>query len=295
MKENHFKVGVVIRPKIDSQATSFIDQFLLWLEKKDVEIIYSEYNKETLRALNRNPLNFVNHSTIHRESDLIISLGGDGTLLGVCRKARKNHSTPIFGINLGNLGFITEFTKIDYGEYLEKTFKKQFETLTLPLFRVDIIEYNKIIQKSHFFNDVTIKPKGIARMLSLTFECDDEPVMDISGDGVIISSPTGSTAYSLAAGGPIVHPQVEGVIVTPICAHGFFDRSIMTPPSSVLKIRSTSKGVPLIATLDGQEVIEFEDHQTVIVSMHNDCRVNLVKNPERTFYKTLQEKFFRKP
>ena len=165
-------------------------------------------------------LNFIAETDLHSISDLIITKGGDGTLIGVCRNIKKD-SPPIFGVNMGHLGFITEFAKAEFFDQLESTLKGDFKITQLSLYQVEVFSKRreKPSFKGYFLNDVVVNNNLISRMLTLSVESDGEHIYNLAGDGLIISSPIGSTAYSLAAGGPIIHPHVNAITLTPICAH----------------------------------------------------------------------------
>jgi len=228
-------------------------------------------------------------SELSKNSDLIISLGGDGTLIGVCRNADRK-MPPIFGVNMGHLGFITEFNKIDMFDELTKILKGNYTTRNLTIYTVEVHKFGKRIFKGNFVNDAVINKNDISRMFTLSVEVDDEHVYDLSGDGIIISSPTGSTAYSLAAGGPIIHPGVTGMVLTPICAHSLTHRPLLIMDKSVVKIKVDRKNSPVNLTLDGQHNIAVDSNETVYIK-RSGRKVKLIENPERNYFLTLKEKF----
>lgn len=286
------KISFILKPKVTSEFAGILPNLVKWLLKMNKTLFFSE--DETKRIQKLIPklytkLNFISHDEIFVKSDLIITLGGDGSLLGASRKSLKN-GPPIFGINLGKLGFITEFSQFDFYDQLEDTLAGKFKTVQLPLFKVEVFRAKEIIFRSHFVNDAVINKNDISRMFTLSLEANEEQVSIFSGDGVIISSPIGSTAYSLAAGGPIIHPSVKSLAITPICPHSLTNRPMVITDDSALIIKVYPTNGQVNLTLDGQEFLEINNQDSVIIKK-STLVANLIKNPERTYFQTLKEKF----
>ena len=219
-------------------------------------------------------------------------MGGDGTLIGVCRNIKKS-SPPIFGVNMGHLGFITEFSKSEFFDHLESTLKGDFKITQLCLYQVEVFtkKKDKAIFKGYFLNDVVVNNTQISRMLTLTVESDGEHIYNLAGDGLIISSPIGSTAYSLAAGGPIIHPHVNAITLTPICAHSLTHRPLVIPDHSNVVIKATRQDESIKLTLDGQQQVTLGTNDIIKVTKKKTKIVKLIKNPNRTYFRTLKDKF----
>jgi len=282
-----------LKPKVTSEYSSILPNLARWLGKRKKKMLFDlKDEKIVLKALKKIPpkAEFVEQSKIHTEADLIISLGGDGTLLGACRKAHKK-GPPIFGINLGKLGFITEFSQFDFFDSLEKTLMDKFETIKMPLFRVEVSDKNKCLFKSYFMNDAVINKIDISRIFTLNIEANGQQIYTVSGDGIIISSPIGSTAYSLAAGGPIIHPAVRSLVLTPICPHSLTKRPIVLPDNSTINLKIYPTDGQVHLTLDGQEVIEITNKHLITVKKSSGLSARLVKNLDRSYFSTLKEKF----
>lgn len=192
---------------------------------------------------------------------------------------------------MGRLGFITEFSKSNFYDWLAKAINEELEIYKLPLYKVEVLRKDKSIYKGHFMNDLVINKNDISRIFSLSVECNGEPLYNISGDGMIVSSPLGSTAYSLAAGGPIIHPQVNSMALTPICPHSLTHRPIVIPGNSAVTFRGLKNQGPISLTLDGQEVLEISKGEVVKVSKNNSRKVDVLLNPKRNYFHTLKEKF----
>jgi NAD+ kinase len=286
-------VSIILKPFVVEDFEVILPNLVTWLLRRKKNIFFLLKEEVRLGALLKNSfksISFLKENEIHSKSDLIITLGGDGTLIGVSRNVKKN-SPPIFGINMGNLGFTTEFSKLDFFDELELTLNGKFEIVPLPLYQVEVFKKEKLTFKSYYLNDVVVNNHEISRMLTLTVESDSEHIFNLSGDGLIISSPIGSTAYSLAAGGPIVHPSVTALTLTPICAHSLTHRPIVIPETSIINIKAQKKEDNLKLTLDGQEFFVVTSGETIVVTKAKNKIAKLVKNPARAYFRTLKEKF----
>lgn len=286
-------IGIVLKPDVDDDYPSVFQNLCTWLSKRKYDIVMQsqeESRVSTWKSPQLKNLSFVDEKHFFKVSSLIITLGGDGTLIGLSRKAPKG-SAPIFAINMGRLGFITEFSKLDFYPWLAKALSGQLEVTKVPLFKVEIKKRNKVVQRGHFINDVVINKNDISRIFTLNVECNGESLYNISGDGLILSSPIGSTAYSLAAGGPIIHPRVESMVLTPICPHSLTHRPLVIPMSSTISVKALKKSFPLTITLDGQESFELHDNEQITIVRDRNRNISMIQNPDRTYFETLKEKF----
>jgi NAD+ kinase len=287
------KVGIALKPKVDDDYSSVLNNLATWLHKRKAEVVFLEKEEERLKKWRLPALKsatFLSEADFFKLPQLIITLGGDGTLIGVSRKCTR-HSPPIFGINMGRLGFITEFSKLDFYRWLGKWFDGELQTFRTSMFRVEIWKKDKMLQKGYFLNDVVINKNDISRIFALSVESNGESLYNISGDGLIISSPVGSTAYSLAAGGPIIHPAVESMVLTPICPHSLTHRPLVLPIKSTLLIRGLKNSYPITVTLDGQEPFELSSNEYIKIKLDKTHFVQMIQNPNRTYFETLKEKF----
>ena len=222
-------IGIILKPKAVHEFSTILPNLVEWLTRRKLRIFFALEEKERLDKIFLNSklkFKLVPKVDILKESDLIITMGGDGTLIGTARSI-KTPNIPIFGINMGNLGFITEFSKHEYHDGLDETLQGNFTSRKLPLYKAESFRKGSLIKSSYFLNDAVISKSGISRMFSVSIENDDENIYNLAGDGLILSSPVGSTAYSLAAGGPIVHPSVKSIIINPICPHSLTHRPLV--------------------------------------------------------------------
>lgn len=290
MSSSFKEVGLIIKPNL-KEYKNVISTLLAWLQRRNIHVnLLAEEKIRFEKKLNSksDKLSFLPVKSFYQKSTLIISLGGDGTLLGVCRNAHAKNI--ILGVNLGHLGFITEYSKLDFYDSLEEIVKGKYKSYKKPLFEVKILDKNKELGKYYFINDIVIGKRDIARLVKLHIETPEDHIADIAGDGIIVSSPTGSTAYSLAAGGPIVHPDVKAMIINPICAHGLTHRPLVISEKTEVTIGLIKDSSLTSLTIDGQKNIDLEQNHLVVVKRSGNKYVQLIKNPNRNFYLTLKEK-----
>ncbi len=222
-------------------------------------------------------------------ADMVIVFGGDGTLISVARIAPEL-SVPILGVNVGGLGFLTELT-------LEKLFSSLSEILDGKFVLEERIAIRARVSGAErkpktFFavNDFVINKSAIARMIDIRTYVDDSFVAKYRGDGLIISTPTGSTAYSLAAGGPIIQPTTNVLVLSPICPHTLTNRPIVVPDSVVIKTQLLSKGQEVTLTIDGQEAVPLFDGDEILVFKAME-KLRLVQSLKSNYYSILRKKF----
>jgi NAD+ kinase len=224
--------------------------------------------------------------------EMIISLGGDGTMLASAR-AVSEHQTPILGINLGGLGFLTEITSNDIDRTLDKLKNGDFFIEKRMVLETEVEGLKKFDQ--YALNDVVIDKGEVARLFQMHLYANDEFICSYSADGLIISTPTGSTAYCLAAGGPIINPKTNLIIVSPICPHTFASRPIIFSENEKLKVvvelaqRGELAQREAVLTIDGQVAFALKSGSSVLVRKAKHS-VNLIKFKDRSFYDILRTK-----
>ncbi|MFA6237294.1 MAG: NAD(+)/NADH kinase [Bacteriovorax sp.] len=288
-------ISIVLKPRFNSEFESILPNLASWLLRRKKTISFLAKEADRIQRIFKGDiknLNFIAENELHSQSDLIITMGGDGTLIGVCRNITKN-SPPIFGVNMGHLGFITEFAKAEFFDQLEATLKGDFELTHLCLYQVEVFSKKKEKPsfRGYFLNDAVVNNNQISRMLTLSVESEGEHIYNLAGDGLIISSPIGSTAYSLAAGGPIIHPSVNAITLTPICAHSLTHRPLVIPDHSNVVIKAARADESIKLTLDGQQAVVLDSNDIIKVTKKKTKIVKLIKNPGRTYFRTLKEKF----
>lgn len=294
MKKSPIKViGISLKPNSTPEFYNILPNLCSWLARRKKQVVFKNEDKERIykffKQKSTENLAFIDSKSFHNKTDLILSLGGDGTLIGLCR--RINSKIPILGVNLGRLGFITEFNKNEYFDHLADIIEGKYQITTKPLYQVVVFRKGKVHFKDFFFNDAVLAKNDIARMIYLRAELGNEHIYNLAGDGIIVSSPMGSTAYSMAAGGPIVHPDVSGLVLTPICPHSLIHRPFVIPDSSAITLKILPPHHSVTLTIDGQVAQLLEDQDIVIINSSRPKKVSLIKNAERFYFETIKEKF----
>jgi NAD+ kinase len=226
---------------------------------------------------------YCSREEIARQADLIIVLGGDGTFLSIARQAVEAQ-VPVVGFNLGTLGFLTAMKKETLAEDLKHIFSGKAEISRRKLLQID---FNNQIYTA--LNDVVINKGTIARIVNLLLKIDGDTVAEVKGDGIILSTPTGSTAYSISAGGPIVSPAVNGIIITPICPHSLTFRPLVVPDDVVISVQLLTPHMDTYVTIDGQTALPFNFEDAISVKIYPKQLPMLVA-PETNYYKLLYDK-----
>ncbi len=226
--------------------------------------------------------------------DLIVTLGGDGTLLRGARQA-AGLDAPVLGVNLGRLGFLTSVAESEVEDAIAAVGSGRYRLERRRCLEASVWRDGEEVSDSWYaFNDFVIHKSGVARVTRLglsvgTRHGERETVGSFSGDGVIVATPTGSTAYSLSAGGPIVVPGVQCILVTPICPHSLAVRPLIIPADVDVRVRSVDRSEELVLTVDGQEVQPLDPDDEVRVK-RSDLAISLVRLPEGSFFTTLRRK-----
>ena len=269
------KVGIVVNQKKQG-AVELTAKIRTWLEKRDVVVT------DTLSQ----PIGQMIES-----ADFLISLGGDGTMLSIVSHLR-HRSVPVLGVNLGSLGFLTEVKQAEVFEELAAFFQKSEIEDRLMISCVAWSKTRKVERRFLALNDIVIGREGLARILRLDVFVSGEKLTSFRGDGVIIATPTGSTAYSLSADGAVVHPKLEALIVTPICPHALSLRSLVIGADEkiIVQVRTEDPSEKALLTADGQEKVEIDDSYTVEVG-RSSAPFKLIKSTKRSYLETLRENF----
>src|SRR6185312_10984626 len=227
-------------------------------------------------------------SSVAEGCDLAIVLGGDGTLLSAAR-ALGGRAIPLLAVNLGSLGFLTSIPIKEFFPELERTLSGDFRVTRRGLLHVAVIRGGERVAEYDALNDVVIAKSSIARIVDLDVWAGDTFVSEYKADGLIVSTPTGSTAYSLAAGGPIIFPTVNAVCVTPICPHTLTNRPLLIPGNLPVRVISHVKDDDSFLTVDGQVGGALEPGDQVECTA-STSEVLLIQNPDKTFFDVLRQK-----
>lgn len=222
------------------------------------------------------------------ECEMVITLGGDGTLLNVARHAAK-YNVPICGVNLGNLGFMAEIEVKRLEASLDRLIRKDYEIEERMMLEAEIKTDDDVLERYLALNDFVVTSGNFSRVMSYSLTVNDSFIDVQVADGVIISTPTGSTAYSLSAGGPVISPNVNAVVITPICAHTLHARSIVVSDRDIIKIGICDKNTDVVIAFDGQRGYKLHpgDEVTIYVAKY---KTQLLRLSKYNFYDVLRSK-----
>jgi NAD+ kinase len=276
-------IGIFSRPR-RADITDIVRPLLEWCAKRGVRALYDTETATSLRdeSVGRP------RELLAQESDLLLVLGGDGTLLAAAREAAPR-GIPILPINLGSLGFLTSFTLGELYPALEETLAGHLSASERMMLYASLLRGGKEVDSQLVLNEAVITKGALARMIEIELSIDEDFVCRYRADGLIVATPTGSTAYSLSAGGPIVHPEVESIILTPICPHTLSDRPLVVGASSNVEMRLRGTAESVYLTLDGQKgvLMEAEDRVSVVRAKE---RLKLIQPHRKSYYEILRNK-----
>ena len=284
------KIALITNFNIYEKANA-AEAVAAYLLNKDCEVMVAAFNKEKLQRIHKHheEIKYLPLDSLYSEADILIVLGGDGTILEVARRAAQR-GTPILGINLGRLGYMAE---LELGELsmLDRLFDGNYTLEKRAMLRVELLSANGELRSfSYALNDAVISNGSISRIVDLSLSEGGVPVATYRADGLIIATPTGSTAYSMSAGGAVVDPRVSCVCVTPICPHSFIARPLIFSDDAVLEVRNIcAREKMLYLTVDGRMNFELYRNQTVRITKSH-LQTNLIRLKSCGFYMKLRQK-----
>jgi NAD+ kinase len=276
-------IGILSRPR-RAQLSVVVPPLLKWLNERGVAAVYDEETAAVLADSSKGKPRPV----VADSSQLLLVLGGDGTMLAAAHLAAPR-GIPILPINMGSLGFLTSFTIDELYPALEETLAGNFSVSRRVMLRAELERGGSVIEKQCALNDAVIHKGALVRMIQLELRVNSDFVCRYRADGLIVSSPTGSTAYSLSAGGPIVHPAVESFVITPICPHMLSDRPLVIPDSSCIEVKLNGDAESVYLTLDGQRGISVQPTDILRVRRADD-QLKLIQPPKKPYFDILRSK-----
>ncbi len=264
-------------------AVRLAEDVVAWLVERKIEVFIDEPLAESMSDMHGYP-----GKDIPPLVDMVVVLGGDGTLLSVARLV-GDLRTPILGVNLGSLGFLTEITRSELFPMLEEVVEGHF-TVSERMRLLAVIRRNgEEIARYRVLNDVVINKGALARIFDMETWVDDDYLTTFKADGLIISTPTGSTGYNLAAGGPIIYPGNHCHVISPICAHTLTNRPIVVSDEATIRIEVKSYDEDVVFTADGQEGMPLQGGDVVELRKSNHCTL-LIKSPSKDYFQVLRTK-----
>lgn len=255
-----------------------------WLRQRKVEVLFDSISAACFSPREKE----TKPEEMASRADLLIVLGGDGTLLAAARQLAE-HEVPILAVNLGGMGFLTSVTLEETFPLLETVIAGRHRLSPRMMLEADVTRGGKSIKRQRALNDAVVAKAAMSRILDFDVFADGEFLARYRADGLIVSTPTGSTAYSLAAGGPILVPVLHAFVLTPICPHMLTNRPLVLPDTAKLELDFGMLDEAAYLTLDGQVGIELKGGDRVAITK-SSSRVMLVRPQEKTFFKVLRNK-----
>jgi NAD+ kinase len=275
-------VGIMAKPGIP-HASAIVSELVGWLRARGVE---ARLDPETACYLGH--ADGLPREKVPEGTQLVIVLGGDGTLLAAAR-AVAGRVIPIFPVNLGGLGFLTAITLDQLYPELERAFSGEQRVVPRKMLHGELVRGGQTIKSVEALNDIVIAKTQIARMIDLETHVDQQYIGTFKADGLILATPTGSTAYSLSAGGPIVYPLVSAICITPVCPHMLTNRPVLVPDNMVIQVVCQAEDGQAFLTVDGQvgEPLLRDDR---VVCRSSEHSVHLIRPPKMFFFDVLRQK-----
>ncbi len=274
------KIGLVIKP--DNLAEKKADDLEKWFTDRNIKVIRKQYVKTS------DNLSKENIEAAPSNLFCVFVLGGDGTFLSAARWIGAQ-DIPMIGVKFGEVGFLAETAEDSLFDVAETVLNNSFETRMRTRLRVRVIRQEKEVACETVLNDIVINKGALARLANIDTYINGHYLTTYKSDGLIVATPTGSTAYSLAAGGPIIHPAVSGIIMTPICPFTLTNRPLIVPDTIKIEIKLAKMSSDIMLTFDGQEGLEIDDRDTIIVEK-SPHPIRIIIMPERHYFDVLKAK-----
>jgi NAD+ kinase len=275
-------VGIISKPGM-AAGQEVVPEVIQWLRQRAIAVRADEETAAYTRGEEG-----IARGLVPEGCDLVIVLGGDGTLLSAARAIGKRE-TPLFPVNLGGLGFLTAITIDELFPDLERALRGEHRMARRKLLNTEVVRNGQVVASYDALNDAVLTKASIARMIDLQAFMDEQFVANYKADGLIICTPTGSTAYSLAAGGPIIFPAVPAICITPICPHMLTNRPVLVPETSVVRVISRGPDESVFLTIDGQIGNPVQEGDT-IVCRSSQFALHLMRPPRSMFFDVLRQK-----
>ncbi|HLM01953.1 MAG TPA: NAD(+)/NADH kinase [Pyrinomonadaceae bacterium] len=275
-------VGVVVKPN-HAEAWQTACELAAWLKNRDIKLIGNPSGEAEIC-----PLEEVGVEEFQAKADLIVVLGGDGTMIAAARLLGRRE-IPVLGINYGSLGYLTEFRIEEMFAAMENILAGRYEIDRRVMLEAEHWRDAGKLDSGRVLNDVVINKSVLARIIEIEVKLNRQYVNSFRADGLIVATPTGSTAYNLSAGGPIVYPSMNAVVLTPICPFTLTNRPIVVPDTAEINLRLMSEAEGVVLTLDGQIGYQMQAGDSVLIRK-SETSFNLVQPPNRNYFDVLRNK-----
>lgn len=270
------KIGIIVNPKKDSRPVRLL---MSWLKKRHIHFIVNSDLSEKAEA---------NMEYLVKNSSIVITLGGDGTLLYAASLLAK-HNVPTIGVNLGSLGFINNTTVDELFSMLPKILKGKFKTADRMMLELNIFHDNELQYKELALNDIVFIKEPVEKLMRVSVKINKQHAVNYYSDGLIVSTPTGSTAYSLSAGGPLIHPDMESMVVSPICAHTLTSRPLIISAKSEVDVQVEPNDKYFWIICDDKWKIKSDNNDKIVIKKSR-YHLKLITDDSKSFFYLLKTK-----
>ncbi len=276
------RIGLYV--KHDEEAIRKADQLAHWLDSRKIRVV----RKEAYFPESQHGAGAKKQETAPADLFCVFVLGGDGTFLSASRWI-GSHDIPLIGVKFGEIGFLAETAEEKLFSAAEMIVSNHFATEERMRLQVRVIRSGREIACEHVLNEVVVNKGALARLANIETYIDDHYLTTYKSDGLIVATPTGSTAYSLAAGGPIIHPAVQGIILTPICPFTLSNRAMIVPETVCIKIKLSRKTIDIMGTFDGQVGVPL-DHRDMLIITKSPHPIRMISLPQQNYFDILKTK-----
>ncbi len=281
------KIGIISKPR-KADIAAVVPRLLEWLRAHQLEVFYDQETAECIAGGQARSGTQVPREELPAKTDIIILLGGDGTLLAAARMMGDS-TVPILPVNLGGLGFLTSVTLEELYSVLDEVLAGNHRISERGMLEAEITRKGQVVEKHRALNDAAVNKATLARIIDLELFIEGGYVCSYKADGLIVSTPTGSTAYSLAAGGPIVYPVLDAFIVTPICPHSLTNRPLVIPDNMRIEIVVHAGDEAIYLTIDGQVGIELTEGDRIAIRKAPN-KLHVIRPMQKTYFQILRSK-----
>jgi NAD+ kinase len=282
------RVGVVIKPH-QPEALKTICRMVEWLSTRGITLVGgTDIERERIEHETGCAIETVEEGQLAASVDLLVVLGGDGTMIATARMV-SDHPVPVLGINYGSLGYLAEFRIEEMFPALEAILAGNYQIDARGMLAVELFRNDEQLLRSRVLNDVVINKSALARIIEIEAYLNRQFVNSFRADGLIVSTPTGSTAYNLSAGGPVIYPSMSAVVITPICPFTLSNRPIVVPDDALIELYLKTPEEEVALTLDGQVGLPLEVGDRVLIKKSHTT-FNMVLPPNRNYFDVLRDK-----
>lgn len=282
------RIGVVVKPH-QPDALATLCRLTEWLNQRNISLVGApELDHERIKHETGCAVSIVENDEIARQVDLMLVLGGDGTMIATARLIGDT-KVPVMGVNYGGLGYLAEFRIEELLTALEPVLAGNYKLERRLMLAVELRRGEEVVTRNRVLNDVVVNKSALARIIEIETYLDGQFVNSFRADGLIVATPTGSTAYNLSAGGPIIFPSMNAVVITPICPFTLSNRPIVVPDDSLIEVRLKTENEEVALTLDGQVGFPLEAGDRVVIRK-SKTTFNLVQPKNRNYFDLLRDK-----